>query len=663
MGIAEDIILVLLAGLLFGFIAHKARLPLILGYIVAGVLLGPYAGGSEMVDVHQIEVLAEIGVALLLFSIGLDLSFKELREVRNIALIGTPIQLFLIIVYGYFIGRYLDMNWVSALVFGGVLSLSSTMVVFKTLINRGLMGTLSSRVMVGMLIVQDLAAIPMMILIPQLNNLEQGLPVLAFTLLKAFLFLFLIMYGGLKLVPKVLTLVARLGSRELFLLTITALGLGIGYLSYLMGLSFALGAFTAGLMLSESEYSHRALSDIIPLRDVFGLLFFVSIGMLFNPGIVWANISTVLALVLLVIGGKFVVFYSLSRFFGYFNIVPLAVGLGLAQIGEFSFVLARAGLSEGILDQQSYSIILATAVITMFLSPFLAMLTPPLYALLQKLHKKRHKQETIETQNLPTKGLSGHIVIAGGGRVGTNVAKVLHQLELPFVIIEEDFRRYQQAKKEGFPVMYSDATHQLALEAANIQDACLLLITIPAITATREISKNSAQLNPELHVIARAANMADVNELYRLNIYEIVQPEFEASLEVIRQVLLHLDFAPTAIHSYVNEIRTKKYTPLLTDSEAHQMLSQLRSASYLLEVEWFEIDEDNPMLGKSIQELRLRSRTGVSVVGVLKSGELLPNPGPDYRFAQGDIVAVIGKNEHKRAFVRQMGLHAPNWKN
>ncbi|MDD5759708.1 MAG: cation:proton antiporter, partial [Desulfobulbaceae bacterium] len=333
MGLAADIVVIVIAALLGALIAQKLKQPLLLGYIFAGVLVGPHTGWETIGDIHEIELLAEIGVALLLFALGLEFSLSELKPVRKIALLGTPIQIFLTIGAGFFIGKYLGWSTVNSLWFGALISLSSTMVTLKTLMGQGLLGTLSSRVMIGMLIVQDLAVIPMMIILPQLSNPRAGLPLLAIAVVKSAAFLVVMLYFGRKILPRLLSHVAQWNSRELFLLSITATALGIGYATFLFGLSFAFGAFVAGMVLSESDYGHQALSDIVPLRDIFGLLFFTSVGMLINPVFLLANWQIILILVLAVSFIKGSIFGILSWLFGYINIIPLSVGLGLFQIG------------------------------------------------------------------------------------------------------------------------------------------------------------------------------------------------------------------------------------------------------------------------------------------------------------------------------------------
>ncbi|HUS15087.1 MAG TPA: cation:proton antiporter, partial [Chloroflexia bacterium] len=272
MGIAADLAIILVAAMLGGLLAQRLRQPLLLGYIVAGILVGPYTGGVTVTEIHDIELLAEIGVALLLFALGLEFSFSKVAPVRNLVLFGTPLQIVLTIVLGYGIGSLLGWGGYESMWFGALVALSSTMVILKTLQAQGRLDTLPSRIMIAMLIVQDLAVVPMLIILPALNDLQQGLPILGWAILKAGLFLAAMVVGGTRVMPMILKRVAAWNSRELFLIAVVALGLGVGYATYLVGLSFAFGAFVVGMVLSESEYSHQALSEIIPLRDVFSMV-------------------------------------------------------------------------------------------------------------------------------------------------------------------------------------------------------------------------------------------------------------------------------------------------------------------------------------------------------------------------------------------------------
>ena len=488
MGITTDIILLIVAAFGCGLLLQRLGQPLILGYIVAGVLLGPHTGGLTVSNIHDIELLSEIGVALLLFALGLEFSLKDLRPVKHVALIGTPIQIGLTMALGLGIGHFLGWGWKPALWLGALVSLSSTMVILKTLMNQGWLGTLSSKVMIGMLIVQDLAVIPMMIALPQLNDPAAGLPVIGLALVKAAVFIAAMVLLGTRLLPVLLAHIARLGSREMFLLAITAIGLGVGYATHLAGLSFAFGAFVAGMVLSESDYGHQALADIIPLRDLFGLLFFTSVGMLLDPAFLWSHLGQILGIVLAVGLGKGVVFAGVARLFGYGNVVPLAVGLGLFQVGEFAFVLAKVGVDTGSITGELYSLILSVAIVTMMLTPLVSGQTARLYT----LKRRWFRHEPLEATNLPQAALRGHVVIAGVGRVGFRVAQVMQRMGTPFVVVDLDHRRFEKARDAGMPAVYGDASQERVLEAAGVGDAAMLVVTAPGLVAARAMVEQGA---------------------------------------------------------------------------------------------------------------------------------------------------------------------------
>ena len=646
MGIAEDLIIIIIVGLIIGLIANKAKIPPLIGYILAGIIIGPYTGGFTVSDIPRIELLAEIGVALLLFSIGLDLSFKELKTVKAIALIGTPIQILILIAYGFAIGHFAHMPVKESIVLGMVISLSSTMVVLKTLMSRGLIGTLSSKAMVGVLIVQDLAAIPLMLIIPNLLSLENNFIQIFLTLLKALLILLAIIIIGIRIIPWFLKFVVKLHSRELFLITITALGLGVGYLTHLFGLSLAFGAFIAGMVINESDYSHQALNDIIPLRDIFGLVFFTSMGILLNPVFIYEHLFLVFVLVVLIILGKILIFSTLSIVFKYYNIIPLAMGFGLAQIGEFSFVLARAGLNSNVISADFFSLVLSVSIITMIISPFLSLLATPLYS----LKRKWFKHEQIQTMNVPEGGLSEHIIIAGGGRVGSQIASIFHKLGFPFIIIEQDYRRFEKSKNAGFPIIYGDAGQEVVLYSTKLNKARLLIVTVPFIATAREIITTAMRFNPDIKIIARADDLSHADELFEMNIFEVVQPEFEASLEIIRQSLMLLDVPLTKVYRFTDSIRQKSNFSSKFERLHNSILAKFKETPFLLEMSWLEITTNSSIVGKSIGELAIRSKTGVSVVGVLRDNELIPNPDAHFTFRDGDYIAIIGLPENKTSF-------------
>ncbi|MCB1163700.1 MAG: cation:proton antiporter [Candidatus Krumholzibacteriia bacterium] len=653
MGIATDIILLVVVAFACGLLLQRLGQPLIIGYIAAGVILGPHTGGVTVSDVHTIERLAEIGVALLLFALGLEFSLKDLKPVRRIALIGTPIQMLLTIGLGLVVGRLTGWPWKDALWLGACISLSSTMVLLKTLMNQGWLGTLSSKVMIGMLIVQDLAIVPLMVILPSLDEPSVGLRVLGLAALKAAVFIAGMLLLGAKLLPRLMAYIARLGSKELFLLANAAIGLGVGYATYMAGLSFAFGAFAAGMVLSESEFGHQALSDVVPLRDLFSLLFFAAVGMLLDPVFVLAHLGEVVLLVLVVSLGKGVIFAGIARLFGYGNVIPLAVGLGLFQVGEFAFVLATVGVTVGAMSQEAYSLILTTAIVTMILTPLVSSQTARLYALRRRLF--RH--EPLESVNIPAEGLSEHAVIVGGGRVGSSIASALRRLDLSLVVIEADHRRFETVRSEGIPVVYGDAARDTVLEAARIGSARLLVLTTPDMVAARAIIHQARRVNAELQVVARASDPAFLPVLKEMGAASAVLPEFEASLEMTRQCLLQFSIPVTEVQRSTEALRQAMFAAFDAPSGSYRSLAQLRGAAHQFDLEWVPLGAESPLAGHSIAELGIRSRTGATVVGVIREDGLLTNPDAGLQLRGEDLVAIIGEQAALAAFHAMASVH------
>lgn len=652
MDLVADLALILIAALAGGFLAQRLGQPLIVGYILAGVAVGPFTGGFTVTNVHNVEQLAELGVALLLFALGLELSFRELAPVRAVALGGATIQILLTVAIGFGIGRLaLGWDWQPSLWFGALISLSSTMVALKTLQAQGRLGTLSSRVMLGILIVQDLAVVPLMIVLPELSDPTGDFARIGLAALRAVLLLGLIVFVSTTIVPRMMAFVARWNSRELFFLATITLAVGVGYLTFLAGLSMALGAFVAGLVVNESEYSHQALSDIIPLRDLFGMIFFVSVGMLLDPLVAWRQLGVLALLVLLIAAAKAGILGVVVRLFGYWNIVPLAVAFTLFQVGEFAFVLARVGLSSGAISNEVYTLTLNTAIATMALTPMVSGLTPALYAWLWR----QRDREALETINVPGTGLANHVVIAGAGRVGRSIANALVRLKLPFVLIELDDRRVQQAKEAGLPLIYGDASQAVVLEAAKLGAARALLVTVPSFPDVRSIVRVARQLRPDVPVIARAEGPDAIHALYEAGIQEVTSPEFEAAIEMTRQALIYFHVPAHEILRVASAIRHEQYAHIgELGPSGLALMSQIGEMARQLDFNWVGLPANSPLNGRTLEELRIRSRTGVSIVAIIHDGALVSNPDGHARLEAGDLVAVLGTREQIARFEQAM---------
>lgn len=557
MGIAADFVLILVAGLLGGILARLARLPLLVGYVLAGVFVGPYTSGPTVAQIHDIELLAEIGAALLLFSLGLEVSFRDLKPVRGVALVGGPIQILLVCAVGALAASYgLGLPNSEAVWFGAMISLSSTMVVMKMLSVGGVTTTLASRVMIGLLVIQDLAVVPMLIVLPQLANPVGILTNVLRSTGIAAISLALIYFLGMHLLPRLLKAVLVWGARELFLVTVVTTGVGIGFAAYRAGLSFALGAFVAGIVLSESEFSHQALSDVIPLRDIFGLLFFVTVGMLFDPSFVMGHVFQVLV----VVAGIFIVKASIigvvTRLFGYTYMAPWIVGLGLSQIGEFSFVLARTGVSTGSISKVTYDLTLTCTILTMALAPLVSRMAFPLGRAWQR---RRKKQSVPQSFSVPQINADDHVIVGGYGRTGRAVARALREANVPFVVVDVNHALLADMTAGGFSGIWGDITSDEILRAAHVERAQMLLLTMPDQNTVHVAIVQARGLNPAISIIARAAREQHLGELRNLGVVAAVQAEFEGGVEMVRQALMRSGQADEATLRILDRLRKELY--------------------------------------------------------------------------------------------------------
>jgi monovalent cation:H+ antiporter-2, CPA2 family len=442
-----------------------------------------------------------------------------------------------------------------AIWFGAMVSVSSTMVVMKVLAAEGVMSTLASRVMIGLLLAQDLAVIPMLIVLPQVGNHENLASRLMISLVIASGVLLVLFVAGSRLLPPLLRRTLAWGSRELFLVAVVAVGVGVGAGLHAVGFPFALGAFMAGLILSESEFSHQALSDVVPLRDIFGLLFFVSVGMLFDPQYALTHLAQILVIVILILVGKALILGAVTRSFGYRNMAPWVVGLGLSQIGEFSFVIARTGLSSGFLSKPVYDLALTATIITMAISPFVSTLAVPLGRRWQawagscsELHRAR-----------TASSLSGHVIVAGFGRTGSTVSKALQEAGTPFLIVESNYSLMADLTANGFEGIWGDISSEEILHAARIQQARMLLLTMPDQKTVNLALERSRRLNPAVLSIARSARADYLPHLRSLGVTAAVQSEFEGGLEMVRQGLILCGQDEIAVQRIVDRLRKEIY--------------------------------------------------------------------------------------------------------
>ncbi|MFQ5987361.1 MAG: cation:proton antiporter [Dehalococcoidia bacterium] len=547
---------VLGAALAGGLAARFLKQSAIVGYLLAGVVIGPYALGLIQ-ESDEIRVLATIGVVLLLFTLGVKFSLREMIRVRRVAIGGGIFQLLATTGLGIGVAALLGWSLPEAVTFGFLIAISSTMVVIGMLTQRGELETVHGRVMIGILLVQDIAAAFMMFILPVLGGSAGNLAsVLGLAVLKAGVFLALVLFLGAWVVPRFIRRVAGRGSRELFILSGAVLCFGGAFAAYYFGLSAALGAFAVGLLISESDFAHQVLGDMIPLRDIFSAIFFVSVGMLIDLPFMAANINTVIAIVAAIVLGKFVICSAAARLFGYGGKTILLVGAGMIQIGEFSFVLAELGLGTGVISEHLYSLILASAMISIILTPFAYSLATGLSTRLIQARALRPDTAKDAPQSVAEVAkISDHVVICGHGRVGGNVAQMLRQLQIPHLVIDLDPAVISSLRDRGIPCIYGDAGNREVLSKAGLKDAALLLIAMPDPMAARLALDHALRINPQLDVVARVHSDFELDFLRGRGASELVQPELEASIELTRHVLCRLGLSEDKVQEFTNNWR------------------------------------------------------------------------------------------------------------
>ena len=563
LNIGLDLIIVLTVAIVGGMLARLLRLPIILGYLAGGIVIGPFGLGL-VYDTASIDTLAQIGVVLLLFAIGLEFSLKELLKLGKISIFGGLVQIALTAAAGYGMGRYfnsigLGISVTGSIFFGFMIALSSTMVVLKLLMDRGEIDSTHGRILLGILLVQDISVVPMIIAIQAVGgNSTSLLMAIGIAMAKAIGFITGMLALGYWGMPWLLKKVAAIKSRELFLLTVIVICLAAAYGTYAIGLSAAFGAFAAGLLISQSSFSRQAFADILPLRDTFAALFFVSLGLLADRAFIFNNISLLASVVFVIILLKFLIGSAVPRIFGYGHKMALMVGTGLINIGEFAFILALMGLENNIFSRDFYNLIIASAILTMLITPFAMGFNAFLYRKLSqtKIFARQLTGHIDPGGRVHDMALSRHVVICGYGTVGRRVAEVMDKQKFTYLVIDLDPTVISKLNARGIPCIYGDASNPEILAHADLDKARVLVCTIPDYVATELTARNALKINPKLDIVARVHRDTDVELLRDAGVTEIVLPFFEGSLEIIRHTLHRFGMSSTEIQYILNNLRT-----------------------------------------------------------------------------------------------------------
>jgi len=639
----QDLLILLVTSIPIAFIFHRLRLPTIVGFMITGVLIGPHGLGL-IEDVQAIEVLAEIGVALLLFTIGLEFSLRRMLELRRLALLGGGLQVVLTILVAGGISYVLGRPANQAIFFGFLFSLSSTAIVLKSYIDRAEIDSPHGRAAVGILLFQDLSIVPMMLMISILSG-RQGTSVtqITATLGMALAVIAVIIFTAKTVVPYLLHHIVRLRSPEVFIISVVVLSLGTSWLTAQAGMSLAIGAFIAGIVLSESEYSHQIVSDILPFRDVFNSVFFISIGMLLSVTTLAGDLLPVMGWVSAVIVGKALLVLAIMRLVGYSLRISTMTALGLAQIGEFSFILAKAGLPQGLLSELDYQRFLGASILSMIATPFLIKAAPRFgYALQSVFAPASLLEPTVPGFDPQESEMRGHVIIVGYGLNGRNLAKVLHRTDVPYLVLELNAEAVREARAEGERIVYGDATRKEVLHHIGMDHARILVLAISDPVASRHTVWLARQLNPDIHIIVRTRYMAEITDLRDLGANEVIPEEFETSIEIFSRVLRQYGIARHVIQRQVAAIRSEGYQMLRVPSAPIVDLGEVAAALKSASSETLFVEPDSIALGKTIGELKLREKTGASVIAITREGHTMVNPGPETTISAGDVLVLLG---------------------
>jgi CPA2 family monovalent cation:H+ antiporter-2 len=645
--ILTDLVIIFGLSLVVLFVCQKLRVPVTVGFILTGILAGPHL--LRLVKaVHEVEVLAEIGVILLLFTIGVEFSFANLLQIRQSVLVAGPIQVGATCLAGLALAWHFGRPAGEAVFAGFLLSLSSTAIVLKILQEQAEVDSPQGRTSLGMLIFQDIIIVPMMLLVPILSGATENLGAALLLMLgKGAVIILLVIICAKWVVPRVLYHIAATRNRELFLISIVLICAAVAWLTAQAGLSLALGAFLAGLIVSETEYSHQALGNILPFRDVFSSFFFISIGMLLdvdfllkNPAIIGLITVGVLVLKTLLAGGA-------SLVLGFPLRTAVLIGLALCQVGEFSFVLAKAGSSQGFFTGTAYQLFLDVTVLTMVATPLIMAQAPRLADFIMVWPwPRRLKHGSLLPASIDAKVPKDHLVIIGFGMNGRNLARAAKAAGIPYVVIEMNPEIVRRQRDRGEPIFFGDATQEEILQHANISEARIVVVAINDPAAVRRITSLARRLNPKVHIIVRTRYVNELQPLFELGADDVVPEEFETSVEIFTLVLKKYLVAREEIERLTSEVRANCYMLFRGLFKELEAFAPLRHHLHDVEISTFRLAEGAPVAGKSLAQVELRKKHGVTVLAVRRNSQVFHNPDPDMLLLANDLLITMGSPDN-----------------
>jgi len=638
-----DIVIIFGLPIVVIFICHRIRVPAIVGFLLTGILAGPHGLGLVKA-VHEVEFLAEVGVVLLLFTIGIEFSLKNLLKIKKSVLMGGSLQVLLTILATFVIARQIGQPFGESIFIGFLISLSSTAIVLKLIQERAEVDSPHGRTTLGILIFQDVIIVPMILVTPLLagaaGNLGESFLILV---TKGIGIILLVIVSAKWIVPQLLYQIARTRSRELFLLSVVVICLAVAWLTSSAGLSLALGAFLAGLIISESEYSYQAFGNILPFRDLFTSFFFVSIGMLLNVGFLFNQPGLIALIALGVLSLKTILAGFVTVLLGFPLRTTFLVGLALSQVGEFSFILSKTGVEHGLLAGDIYQLFLAVSVLTMAATPFIIALAPRITDFVLQLPLPgRLKSGLSPVTGIKIGGKKNHLIIIGFGVNGRNLARASKIAGIPYVIIEMNPEIVRSEQAKGEPIYYGDATQEAVIQHADIKDAMVVVVAINDPAATRRIAEIARRLNPKAHMIIRTRYLQEMKPLYELGANEVIPEEFETSVEIFTRVLAKYLIRRDEIERLVAELRSDGYEMFRSLPKELASFSDLKLQLPDVEISALQVGERSTLVGKSLAQIELRNKYGVTVLAIRRDTQILPNPYGDMQLCAKDVLFVLG---------------------
>ena len=647
----QDIVIIFALSLVVILICHRLRIPVLVGFLITGVAAGPHGLGL-VGAVHDVETLAEIGVVLLLFSIGIEFSLRSLLEIKRSVLLGGAAQVVLTVLVTAGIFLLLDIPPGSAIFFGFLAALSSTAIVLNVIQSRAEIASPYGRTSLAILIFQDIIIVPMILFTPILAGASSAVAeTLLLTTVKLVGILLLVWAGTKWIVPRLLHRIAQTRSRELFIISIITMCLGVAWLTSSIGLSLALGAFLAGLIISESEYSHHALSQVLSFKDLFTSFFFISIGMLLDVGYLIANpiIIVLVAIALIVLKSMIAGFVAFLLGLPFQTTVLTA--FALSQIGEFSFILSKFGVEHGLIGGNFYQLFLAVSVTTMAATPFIIAISPRAADLVSKLPLPVWLTAGLRpVPAIEKTDLKEHLVIVGFGVNGRNVARAAKATGIPYIILEMNPDTVRQERARGEPIYFGNATLEPVLEHAGATRAKVIVVAIPDAAATERVTELARRLNPTVYLIVRTRYLQEMKPLHDLGANEVIPEEFETSVEIFARVLNQYSVPRADIERMIAELRADGYRMFRSLSESPESRKTHKLKLPDMEIAALRVCPGSYVAGRSVKEIISEKNQTLKVLAIQRKETILSECNSNFILQLDDVIYVLGRRDDISAF-------------